>query len=97
MIKLIKMCEKMKFSFNMFIYFSIPNWSEIPNEISGCEQQCFCETGVVECQAVCSPLPAIPPPSLKCVPPSRPAPQHPPGDTCCKEWMCVTSGEYFVK
>ncbi|XP_038207030.1 uncharacterized protein LOC119828818 isoform X3 [Zerene cesonia] len=69
---------------------AIPNWSEVPIALSGCEQHCFCENGELDCQEACSPLPPLPPQTLRCPPMHRPAPVNISSDEdCCKEWGCV--------
>ncbi|XP_063831692.1 putative epidermal cell surface receptor [Ostrinia nubilalis] len=67
----------------------IPNWSEVPISLTGCEQRCFCENGDLECQETCSPLPPVPPQSLRCPPLHRPAPVNISDDDCCKQWGCL--------
>ncbi|XP_038207029.1 putative epidermal cell surface receptor isoform X2 [Zerene cesonia] len=72
---------------------AIPNWSEVPIALSGCEQHCFCENGELDCQEACSPLPPLPPQTLRCPPMHRPAPVNISSDEdCCKEWGCVPHG-----
>lgn len=68
---------------------AVPNWSEVPITLTGCEQRCFCENGELDCQEVCSPLPAVPPQSLRCPPTHRPAPVNISDEDCCKQWGCV--------
>ncbi|XP_045502574.1 putative epidermal cell surface receptor [Colias croceus] len=73
---------------------AIPNWSEVPIALSGCEQHCFCENGELDCQEACSPLPPLPPQTLRCPPMHRPAPVNISNDEdCCKEWGCVPHGQ----
>ncbi|XP_052744098.1 putative epidermal cell surface receptor isoform X3 [Bicyclus anynana] len=67
----------------------IQNWSEVPLELTGCEQHCFCENGELDCQEACNPLPPLPPQSLRCPPQHRPAPVNISDDDCCKQWGCL--------
>ncbi|XP_047033477.1 putative epidermal cell surface receptor isoform X1 [Helicoverpa zea] len=69
---------------------AVPNWSEVPISLTGCEQRCFCENGDLDCQDVCSPLPAVPPQTLRCPPGHRPAAVNISDEDCCKQWGCVT-------
>ncbi|XP_039757749.1 putative epidermal cell surface receptor isoform X2 [Pararge aegeria] len=71
----------------------IQNWSEVPLELTGCEQHCFCENGELDCQEACNPLPPIPPQTLRCPPQSRPAPVNISDDDCCKQWGCIPHGQ----
>lgn len=66
-------------------------------DLTGCEHQCFCDNGIVECQSVCAPLPALPPPTLQCKQNEHPAPTHPKDDNCCKEWSCVPAGMFYLQ
>ncbi|KAJ0173765.1 hypothetical protein K1T71_010914 [Dendrolimus kikuchii] len=68
---------------------AVPNWSEVPISLTGCEQRCFCENGELDCQEVCSPLPPIPPQTLRCPPLHRPAPVNISDEDCCKHWGCL--------
>ncbi|CAH0678678.1 unnamed protein product, partial [Chilo suppressalis] len=71
----------------------VPNWSEVPIELTGCEQRCFCENGELECQDTCTPLPPVPPQTLRCPPMHRPAPVNISDDDCCKQWGCIPLGQ----
>ncbi|XP_045452953.1 putative epidermal cell surface receptor [Melitaea cinxia] len=72
---------------------AIPNWSEVPLELTGCEEHCFCENGELDCQEACAPLPPIPPQNLRCPPMHRPAPVNISDEDCCKQWGCVPHGQ----
>ncbi|XP_050666015.1 putative epidermal cell surface receptor isoform X2 [Leptidea sinapis] len=72
---------------------AIPNWSEVPTSLSGCEQHCYCENGELDCQEACSPLPTLPPQTLRCPPMHRPAPVNISDEDCCKQWGCVPNGQ----
>ncbi|XP_026489641.2 putative epidermal cell surface receptor isoform X3 [Vanessa tameamea] len=68
---------------------AIPNWSEVPVTLTGCEENCFCENGELDCEVACAPLPPIPPQNLRCPPMHRPAPVNISDEDCCKQWGCV--------
>ncbi|CAH2094377.1 unnamed protein product [Euphydryas editha] len=68
---------------------AIPNWSEVPLELTGCEEHCFCENGELDCEEACAPLPPIPPQNLRCPPMHRPAPVNISDEDCCKQWGCI--------
>ncbi|XP_022116637.2 putative epidermal cell surface receptor isoform X2 [Pieris rapae] len=72
---------------------AIPNWSEVPLHLTGCEQRCFCENGELDCQEACNPLPPLPPQNLRCPPMHRPAPVNISDEDCCKEWGCAPHGQ----
>lgn len=44
------------------------NWEQLPANVTGCENRCYCEMGKVECQNTCPPVTALPPPNLPCPP-----------------------------
>lgn len=68
------------------------NWQHLPSNVTGCEKQCYCEMGKIECQNVCSPMTALPSPDLPC-PPHMATVGHLPNDDCCMHWICKTDGD----
>ncbi|XP_053613388.1 putative epidermal cell surface receptor isoform X1 [Plodia interpunctella] len=71
---------------------AIPNWTEVPVSVSGCEERCFCENGELDCTEACTALPAVPPQTLRCPPLHRPGPVNISDEDCCKQWGCVPIG-----
>lgn len=65
------------------------NWSDIPTNLTGCTQHCFCERGKVECRPACQPVPSKPSKRLKCNAQQTPKVVPIPDDDCCKHWACV--------
>lgn len=63
------------------------NWEEIPHNVTGCEKDCYCEIGKVQCTNNCPPVTAQPPPTLAC-PPHHAILSHVPDDDCCMYWIC---------
>ncbi|XP_013182860.2 putative epidermal cell surface receptor [Amyelois transitella] len=72
---------------------AIPNWTEVPVSVSGCEERCFCENGELDCQEACTALPPLPPQTLRCPPLHRPGHVNISDEDCCKQWGCVPIGQ----
>ncbi|XP_063708942.1 putative epidermal cell surface receptor [Culicoides brevitarsis] len=72
------------------------NWTEIPKNITGCEEHCFCEMGKVDCRPACPPVPALPPASLPCDPRDARL-DFLPDDDCCKYWICSENDGNDIK
>ncbi|XP_045483155.1 putative epidermal cell surface receptor isoform X4 [Harmonia axyridis] len=68
------------------------NWQHLPTNVTGCEKQCYCEMGKIECQNVCPPMTALPGPDLPC-PPHMATVGHLPNDDCCMQWVCKSGSE----
>eukprot|EP00095_Tigriopus_kingsejongensis_P003970 maker-scaffold310_size212938-snap-gene-0.12 protein:Tk03970 transcript:maker-scaffold310_size212938-snap-gene-0.12-mRNA-1 annotation:"epidermal cell surface receptor" len=63
------------------------NYDNIPANLTGCEDRCFCENGEVMCQKACYELEATPPNYLSCNPALAiqiPQEERP----CCRQWGC---------
>lgn len=76
--------EEMKCRFNGSCVYqgqTFNNWAEIPQALTGCEQNCHCEFGNVTCNQVCRPVPETPP-NEGC------SLGKPPGEDCCQYWIC---------
>lgn len=63
------------------------NFEDIPSEMLPCGTRCICVNGNVTCENRCPPVEDIPPRDMRC-PPSLAYKGHPPGETCCMQWMC---------
>ncbi|XP_044744225.1 putative epidermal cell surface receptor [Coccinella septempunctata] len=68
------------------------NWQHLPTNVTGCEKQCYCEMGKIECQNVCPPMTALPGPDLPC-PPHMATVGHLPNDDCCMQWICRSDSD----
>ncbi|XP_067213383.1 putative epidermal cell surface receptor isoform X2 [Linepithema humile] len=71
------------------------NWSEIPANITGCENHCYCEMGNVKCQRACLPVPALPPSYLPCASDEATLTRNL-NRSCCMEWTCNRSSSHGV-
>lgn len=63
------------------------NWTTLPTNVTGCENNCMCNMGNVTCHAACKPIPALPPADLRC--PFQAALTKNPSNPCCLEWTCA--------
>ncbi|KAF0288284.1 putative epidermal cell surface receptor [Amphibalanus amphitrite] len=68
------------------------NQYEIPQNLTGCHQRCYCEFGEVNCQPDCPAVPDAPPAGLPCPPEQTELVTGPNG--CCQFWQCAQIGEY---
>lgn len=73
---------------------TFPNWQQLPVNVTGCEQRCYCEMGNVECQNYCPPVTALPPNTLPCMP-HQAVVGHSPDDDCCMAWVCKSGGKMW--
>lgn len=71
------------------------NWQDIPDQLSGCKEKCFCSSGNVTCRQRCPTIPKTPPVGLSCSP-KQPILGHPPGEECCLAWICPMIQETVV-
>ena len=63
------------------------NYDNIPANLTGCEQRCYCENGEVLCQEACYEIPQEPPGYLPCA--KSVAIKVPNEDRpCCLNWGC---------
>ena len=67
--------------------FRFNNYDNIPMNLTGCEQRCYCEDGEVLCREACYELADKPPTYLRCS--SKVAAKIPKDDRpCCLVWGC---------
>ena len=67
--------------------FRFNNYDNIPMNLTGCEQRCYCEDGEVLCREACYELADKPPTYLRCS--SQVAAKIPKDDRpCCLVWGC---------
>lgn len=71
------------------------NWSEIPSNMTGCEQHCVCESGKVDCKNICPQQPSTPPSNLPCHPKYAKLVPIDEDDDCCKVWKCMNTPGTF--
>ncbi|XP_014475786.1 PREDICTED: putative epidermal cell surface receptor isoform X2 [Dinoponera quadriceps] len=69
------------------------NWSRLPMNVTGCENDCFCEMGNVSCRAACNPVPALPPANLLC--PYQATLTSQPENPCCLQWTCASPSAHL--
>ena len=68
-------------------HYRFNNYDNIPQNLTGCEQRCYCEDGEVLCRDACYELAATPPTYLRCS--ARVATKIPKDDRpCCLVWGC---------
>ena len=80
-----KLVEKLRLIF--LEYFRFNNYDNIPMNLTGCEQRCYCEDGEVLCRDACYELADKPPNYLRCS--SKVAAKIPKDDRpCCLVWGC---------
>lgn len=70
----------------------------IPKELVGCDQQCHCYNGSLDCESLCTPVAATPPSYLPCDRQNArlvTASSYP----CCRAWQCLNEtapGLFFI-
>ena len=80
----------MKLTNLFFVYLRFNNFDNIPMNLTGCEQRCYCENGKVLCQNACYEMSPDPPNYLAC--PSSQAVKVPQEDRpCCNQWGCSST------
>ena len=76
-------------------HYRFNNYDNIPQNLTGCEQRCYCEDGEVLCRDACYELAATPPTYLRCS--ARVATKIPKDDRpCCLVWGCKCGDHYIV-
>merc|ERR1719222_153429 len=72
-----------------------PNYETIPMNLTGCEQRCYCDDAIVQCQEACNTLSTNPPPWLPCQP-SRAIKVPEKDRPCCEMWDCRETNDCSV-
>ena len=70
--------------------YLVDNWAEFPENVTGCENKCYCELSKIVCQNVCQSISENSSADLACGD-NRPTIVKIKDHTCCIQWACPSN------